>query len=451
MISNNEIKMTVSVDRLFLATDNPRHEEVDDEMEAIDRLCQSEDVEALARDIARYGTSPAERLIVYPVDASIEFDDINKKTTFVVAEGNRRMCALKLLHDPDKAPARIRASIEKSSQSWEHVDEMDVVVILDQERRRHWMRRIHDGVQGGVGRKPWNAEQKTRFSGSKRNIVAQLLFDYAVKQGMMTADDRRGSFSHMARLVGNELVADALGLDTSQVPEELMRNRSKHEFDILLGAVLDEAFNKNLGSQARKAKIDNFARELHQLPGVTPARNEPELLEEPEPETSQEGGSNGGGDDQTNDQGNGRNPPKPPQRPAYVRQEEDIYNALSETDSEKLKSLYFSICKISAKHHTPLIAVGIWSFLECLTASIGRADKMPFKDFLTKRWMTAEGLGQGRELNALIDAIARVASFGNVTKHHHVAANFDFAQLVNDMKTLSPVILACVNKLKDEN
>lgn len=448
MVDNTELKITAKVDRLFLATDNPRHEEVDDEMEAIDRLCKNEDVEALARDIARHGPSPAERLIVFPVDETIELDDINKKTTFVVAEGNRRVCAIKLLHDPEKAPAKIRSTIEKWSQSWDPISDMDVVVIVDPERRRHWMRRIHDGVQGGVGRKPWNSEQKTRFSGSRRNILAQALFDYAERNGMINADDRKGSFSHMARLVGNVLVAEALGTDISNGPEEPYRNRPRSEFDIVLNEILKEAVEKNLGSQAKKAKIDNFARELQQLPGVTPVRIEPEPLEEP---NGDDDNPKEPIDDDDKPGGDEPKPPKPPKRPEYVRQEEDVYKALAETGSEKLQSLYYSICKISVKHHTPLIAVGIWSFFECLTASIGRNDKTPFKDFLTKGWMSSEGIGKGKELNALTEAVQRIAAFGNVTKHHHVAANFDYAQVVNDMKTLNPVILACVEKLNVES
>ena len=108
-----ELKTTVKVDRLFLATDNPRHDEVDDEGEAIGLLCRSENIEELARDIVKYGSNPAERLIVFPVDPAVDVAQLSDKTTFIVAEGNRRVCALKLLHDPDLAPPRVRDTFRK--------------------------------------------------------------------------------------------------------------------------------------------------------------------------------------------------------------------------------------------------------------------------------------------------------------------------------------------------
>lgn len=206
----SEKKTTIGLNQLILATDNPRHEEVDDEASAIAQLCSTENIEQLARDIAEYGINPAERLIVFPLDD----DDIEDDTTFIVAEGNRRICALKLLSDPDLAPADIRKKVESYSQQWTPISELDVVVITDESRRRHWLMRIHDGAQGGRGRVPWKSEQKTRFTGGGRNAVAQSLLDYAESQGMLKSEERPGRISHMTRLVGNPLVRDVLGLKT---------------------------------------------------------------------------------------------------------------------------------------------------------------------------------------------------------------------------------------------
>lgn len=452
-MSSAEVKMTVGIGKLFLATDNPRHEEVDDETGAIERLCAREDIDALARDISRHGVNPAERLIVFPVEPGLAAADINNKTTFIVAEGNRRVCAVKLLHDPDKAPAKIRGTIEKSSDRWTPVDELDAVVILDEERRRHWLRRIHDGVQGGVGRKPWSSEQKTRFSGTRRNLVAQALLDYGAKNGLIQEADRKGSFSHMARLVGNVLVADTLGLDLSNGPEDILRNRPKGEFDIILGEVLKEAVKKKLGSQAKKGKIDGFAHDLQSLAGVTSERITPEPLED------LNGGESGGGSAGTagsggaggaGGAGGSTGHPTPPKKPVAVRQEKEIYEALQEIDSEKLQSLYYSICFVSAKLHAPLVAVGVWSFFESLCASIGKTENTPFKDFLSRGKMSSMGIGKGKELNAPAEALGQIAAYGNLTKHHKVAAHFDYMQIINNMKVLTPVILACIEEIKSD-
>lgn len=447
-----ELKTTVFVDRLFLWTENPRHDEVDDEKEAIDRLCKTEDIEEIARDIVRYGPSPAERLIVYPTDENVGLADIDSTTTFIVAEGNRRVCALKLLHDPDLAPAKIRDAITKLADGWDQEAAMDVVIILDAERRHHWIKRIHDGVQGGKGRKPWNAEQKTRFSGTRRNIIAQQLFDYAAGLGLLKPEDRKGSFSHMARLVGNVLVAEALGLDLALGVDELHRNRPKAEFDIIISAVVKEAVQKSLGSQASKVKIDGFARRVSNLEGVTQVRIESEPVVPAKPPSSAEPTNVPTEPERVTGAEDTKKPdsqrPKPPTGSKYITSEPEIVDGLKLIDAHKLESLYFSICILNAEHHTPLIAVGVWSFFECITASMGRSDKQSFKDYLHRGKLSQLNVAVGQQLNAPVEALGRVSAYGNVTKHHSVAANFDYRQIINDMKTLKPVVLACLQEVK---
>lgn len=438
------VKISVSLDQLFLAMDNPRHEEVDGEPEAIDRLCRTEDIDSLARDIARNGTNPAERLILYPVDEAAE---INGKTAYYVAEGNRRVCALKLLNDPDLAPAKIRNSIASSAAGWAKPAEIDAVVIRDPEKRRLWLLRIHDGAQGGRGRKSWTAEQKTRFTGSGRNALAQAVLDYAEAGGMISKEDRQGRLSHLSRLLSNELVRDALGIDASRGADDPMRNRPKDEFEIVLKEVLDEAGAKNLGSQVRKEKIDYYARNtLQQLSGVTATRIEPEPLAELVAEVSAEPGS-------TASASVAVQPSKPPTKPvkpksaANITSDDEIATALEQLGSYKLKSLYYSICKINAEHHTPLIAVGVWCFFECLGASIGKTEGTAFKDYFSKSKLTSIGLGSGKELNAVATALGRVADYGNVTKHHSTSAHFDTRQLINDMETLRHLMRAALRSM----
>ncbi|MEK6789270.1 MAG: hypothetical protein AABY68_10005 [Pseudomonadota bacterium] len=423
-------KTNVTIDQLFLAVDNPRHEEVDSEVDAIERLCRSEDIDALARDIARYGINPAERLIVIPVD---EDADINDKSSYIVAEGNRRVCALKLLKDPERAPSSIRASIQASSGAWAPIEKIDVVIIRDQDQRDHWLQRIHDGAQGGRGRKPWTAEQKTRFTGSGRNTLAQALMDYAEKAGLLASEERRGRLSHLTRLLGNELVKDALGVDNRNGADDLLRNRPQNDFDLVLRALLQEAGEKSLGSQAKKTAINDYARKLQQLDGLTPTRIEPEPLLKIEQESDGKSGL--------------PTRPERPRHPVHIAYDDEVANALKALGFGKLFSLHFSVCKVNVDLHTPLVAVGIWSFFESLAASIGKNESQAFKDFFNRGRMSQLEIGKGQALNAPVQAIQRIADFGNVTKHHSVGANFNAPQLINDMATLKPLILACAKEL----
>lgn len=452
-MSPHELKMTVKVDKLYLATNNPRHDEVDSEGEAIAKLCKTEDIAEIARDIARYGMDPSARLIVYPVQEGLGADAIDDQTTFFTAEGNRRLCALKLLHDPDNAPAHIRAAIERASNQWiSQIDDVDVVVILDEDRRRHWLNRIHNGAQGGVGRKQWSTEQKTRFNGTKRNVVAQSLLDFAETQGLISAADRSGSFSHMARLTGNVLMADTLGLDASNGPDDLLRNRPFEVFELALKAVLCEAIEKKLGSQATKAAIDSLAREIQMQPGFTNTRIPPEPLSRQDAASAGPSGGLGGGG--TGNPGGGTDPdqpehkPKKPKRATNIRGEAAIESGLNEIGFAKLSSLYASICLISAKDHTPLVAVGVWSFLESLTAAMGRKEGTAFSDYLNNSKLESLGVGKGKALKAPTTALSQIANQGNLTKHHKISAQFDYSQLINDMGVLTDVIVACIEDIK---
>jgi hypothetical protein len=48
----------------------------------------------------------------------------------------------------------------------------------------------------------------------------------------------------------------------------------------------------------------------------------------------------------------------------------------------------------------------------------------------------------------IVQAIERVAGYGNTTKHHDTSANFNGEQLANDMDTLREVILALIAEVK---
>ncbi len=103
---------TILISNLLLDLDNPRFPRiVESQREAINLMVeiQSDKIEALARDISEFGLDPSERLIVYKNDVSED----NK--SYTVAEGNRRLTALKILHEPDLTEnEKLKSKIKKS-------------------------------------------------------------------------------------------------------------------------------------------------------------------------------------------------------------------------------------------------------------------------------------------------------------------------------------------------
>jgi hypothetical protein len=412
----------VPIGRVFLALNNPRHEVVETEAEAIERLCTKEDVLPLARDIVKHGLSPLERFAMTPIGRTKGGD-----ATYWVAEGNRRVCALKLLTDPESAPPRFRRNFEKLSSQWTPIKVVDAVVFNDPDTLNTWLDRVHSGPQGGVGRKSWDAEQKQRFSGSSKNKLAQAVLDYAETEGMITKAEREGKLTTAQRFLNPEVFQEALGLDRTN-PDELSRTRPKAEFDTILKRFMrDLVAGTDVTSRKNKTEIVQYARTLAALPGVTSARIEAEPI-----------GTDGAGPKRR-----ARRKPKKPQKARHVQYEEDIFQALKSLGNEKLSSLYHSICALELEHHVPLASIGAWAFIETLTGAAGRNDGTSFDAFLTKQRLSHFGI-TGDDQKVIRTALTRTADYGNMTKHHKVSAAFNGDQLNNDMILLKPVILKCI-------
>ena len=71
----------------------------------------------LVRSIAMNGFIPADPIVVWKDD---------KNDRYYVAEGNRRVLALKLLRDPSKAPREIRGTVTRLASGWDRIEKISV-------------------------------------------------------------------------------------------------------------------------------------------------------------------------------------------------------------------------------------------------------------------------------------------------------------------------------------
>lgn len=419
-----EIAQMVDTDRIFLDLDNPRHEPLETQHEVIEYLCSDEYVFELAKDLVKHGLSPLELFALVPLKKG-------KKKNFLVAEGNRRMCALKLLNDPDLAPPKRRRDFENLAQGWKPIPKVFAVVFDDKDDVELWIDRIHGGLQGGIGRKTWSAEQKTRHSGDKKNLLAQTVLDYAEKQGLIEGDQRKGKLTTVQRYLSNSLLREALGLDSSN-PEDVCRTRTKDDFELLLGHFISDVLDGTVTSRSNKTLIDNYSRELGSTTGQTGERVPAESIASvPEKKA--------------------RRKSKRPSKPTalkHIPYDSKIHKSLKDMPNFKLEQLYYSLCDLDLAKHTPLLSVGAWSFLETLTACDGRSSNTDFYSYLNAGKLTQLGLGDKRSTNSIRQAVKRISDFGNSTKHHTKAAAFNGNQLANDIETIGPAILALANNDK---
>ena len=412
---------TISVDRIFLDLENPRHEPYQNQAQVIEYLCRDEYVYQLAKDIAKHGLNPLELFALIPMDVK---KGKGKTQSYVVAEGNRRMCAIMLLNDPELAPAKQRKDFQKLSEQAGKISEVFAVAFDDKKSVDMWLERIHGGIQGGVGRKQWNAEQKTRHLGDKKNILAQAVLDYAEKNKFISSDDRKGRLTTVQRYLSNAMLREALGIDGSNI-EDVSRNRPKPDFDQLLRKFVKDLLSGTVNSRSNSDKIIEYSRSLSALDGLTGKRTAVESLAQ-EPNI-------GGGRKKR------KSAPKHPDKRKFITYETEINEKLKSLSSFKLEQIYWSLCSIELDKHAPLLSVGTWSFFESLTAKAGRSGT-DFLAFLSNQKLHSLGFSKSDETRSIRQAIERISHYGNTTKHHEGAANFNGAQLANDMDTLKLLI-----------
>lgn len=258
----------VSLHRLHLDPQNPRHDPLEDEEEIIAQLYKDEQVLGLAKDIVAKGTlSPLDRTGV------IEMED--NPGHYIVVEGNRRACALKLLHDPHKAPnADARIALEALAQRFEVPSSLSVVVFTDRHAARPWIGLRHLGAQDGAGTRNWDSPQKSRYAETESpNQLALALLDRAENSGWIDAKQREQlAITTLTRYLTSPLVRAALGLGNHR---ELQYTHEASEVEAALRQFLADAApcadgsRPLVNSRSKKLEREAYARGLS-VRGIAP-------------------------------------------------------------------------------------------------------------------------------------------------------------------------------------
>ncbi len=231
---------------------NPRGEPEDDEEKIRELFGSLPETLILATHLAENGQNPLDRIgiIAHP----------KLPGHYVIREGNRRLCAMQLLRDPDRAPTEsIRKSFQKLASTGRPIpDKVPAVLFHEQHKARVWMSVKHEGPQGGLGTVPWGSKEKTRFNregetGKTRpknpNRQAEALLTYAVKEGLITPEERNLiALTTITRYLPNVRTALAL-LNT----EDCTTNARPDEFKAALQRFLKDA--KDTGTPGVKATV----------------------------------------------------------------------------------------------------------------------------------------------------------------------------------------------------
>ena len=372
----------IDCDRVFLDLNNPRHEPFDDQHTIIEYLCHDEQVLPLAKDIVRNGLNPLELFALLP----------HGEDAYVAAEGNRRLCALKLLNDPDLAPADQRQEFERLSTTWTPVRRLFAVVFDNREDVRLWLDRIHAGFAEGRGRRQWNAEQKSRNSGYSKNNLAQALLDTGEAHDFISASARKGRLSTVQRYVANPLMRNALGIDARDLGN-ITTDLPESDFNIAFRRFMQDIAQKRITTRDNSPKIGVYANKLRNLPGISGER----VVKRPLTATD------------ISSKSRSTHSTKQPRKPTKIPHSDELHDALRAIPSYKLEKLYYSLCSIPLSVHTPLLSIGAWSFVESLTALDGRSPSVDFVSYLSKQKLIALGFRARHETRAVTASLKRLS------------------------------------------
>jgi hypothetical protein len=409
---------SIEVGRIFLYEENPRHEPIKTEPKIIEYLCKDEQVYNLAQSIAKVGTNPLDLLGVVQIPGS---GAGATKKSYQAWEGNRRLCAIKLLNDPDLAPPHLRKDFD------------------DHDDLKFWMAIIHGGEQSGVGRLGWDAQQSARHFGSSRNRLALAVLDTAEKMGLITKEERQGKITTVQRFLNRDVVKDALGIDASNL-DAISYDRPLEDFQKQMGTFVNDLLEgARVTSRHNQSQIDAYGRKLARSSEISGERIAPVSLAAAATAKVKR-----------------KKAPKRPRKMLTLEYEKELATLL-EARSAKLESLlylrpreghdhHYSICSVRVAPHAPLLTIGLWAFIESLCALAGKNDSTDFVAFFSNQRLADLGFDKGKV--ALREALTRINRNGNSTKHHEIAASFDAQQLANDLATITPLLIKTAESIR---
>ncbi|MDH0380649.1 hypothetical protein [Comamonas aquatica] len=247
---------TIALSKIYLDPENPRHEALPDEQAIIHYLISQEQVRKLAKDIAEAGSiSPLEPIAV------VKHHKV--KSGYTVVEGNRRICSLKLLSDPDKAGSendrRYFSGLSKGMEKG--INRVQAIVFESREAAIRWFSLRHRGEQDGVGTKRWDASQIARFNlrtnSRDPNLQALLLIEYAKSQKLLRPDEiNQLNITTLTRFLSTPIFRHHIGLANRN---DIKINVPDEEFNRALTRFLSDSIDPGSDVHSRTSAADRKA------------------------------------------------------------------------------------------------------------------------------------------------------------------------------------------------
>lgn len=258
---------TISINSLYLDSKNPRHLPIEEQKKIIESLIENEKIKDLAKDISEEG-------LTNPLDLVGITIENNKK---IVLEGNRRVCALKLLLNPKLAPKKHQKYFDKLKQNISQpITKILVHQFNSREEAYRWLAKLHS-ANSKSARKSWSTEQQTRFeqstNGRPNHAAALTILEFSIKNNLIQPEQSQKMITTITRMLSSPGVRDAFGIVTGVKERNILINIAPEEFKTILTQYFTDFDdpNHNIGSRSKKEDRINYIDYLWQQ-GKIPAK-----------------------------------------------------------------------------------------------------------------------------------------------------------------------------------
>ncbi len=249
---------TINVAQILMDEENPRHDIINGQREILNWHVENlgGKLITLMRSIAENGLSEIEKILITSAKEANDY--------FIVKEGNRRMAAVKLLHNPSLCDDPLfRRRIESVSVTDKLSFEIECVCCEDRQRVLWMMGLRHLGQQGGVGTYTWGAAEKGRhdlnITGSARYWRSLEFIEYALNNKLITDQQAARLYdkiTNLDRLVPSAEFKQALGVTYKD--RTITKSLPKHIYDLMLANILEEFSQPNFKVKSVYSSADKI-------------------------------------------------------------------------------------------------------------------------------------------------------------------------------------------------
>lgn len=479
-----------SVDQLVLDQGNYRFSKAEDQLACVKKIYTANPpyFRGLMKSIAE--DDLGEPLLVY----------VDESNNNIVADGNRRLSALKVLHSEEFAPSPALVEYAAELRKKHSIDFSNIQAQVSNQKSlvSKTVFERHSGGKNGTSRVPWNAYAAARFGFDEHIGDDKEWYIMALLSKTEEANPELGNFidsNGFSYEVFRRLVR--AGVKLGRISENIFSERGERIKKTAAPALVQDAIDKartfilaiknkeislsrkEEGAYADSQTVDGIVSTLPLSPdnqaledakkssvsgedssGSGEEADEASSSSQAEEEVEKnEGGAAGNvasnSDTQQNGETGSDNGPSSGNGSSSsngieygVGESEKIKQKLDTLKSRKLNGLYNSLCRVSLNKHPALMYVGAWSFLEVLAKCAGNTNQ-DFPAFFRNKF-SSFGIDRhtGKDCGAVLDEISK---FGNSTKHSKNATPMSAIQLKNDFEVLEPLILGALEQAIQNN